>query len=242
MSQDLTLVSQVLPLFFIRAEYSKYNDCSKLQYADFTLVLFYMLVTVGVLVSGIKYAEAIIPLLLVVVYAIQHFYLRTSRQIRHLDIETKAPLYTLLTESAAGLVCIRAFGWQEQIVAEGLATLDHSQKPYYHLFSVQRWLTLVMDLLVLAIALAMLPIAFNIELSTTASGIALSLVSLIQFSDILCQFIRCWTSLETSFGALARLRQLLRTTPQESSAGGDVDPAWPHEGRVIMQNVTSRYE
>lgn len=242
MSQDLTLVSQTLPILFIRAIYCEDTGHCVLNRANSISVLFYVLVTMGVLVSGIDYAGTIIPLLLGFLHAVQHFYLRTSRQIRHLDIERKEPLYTLLTETAAGLAHIRAYGWQEEIVLEGLVVLDDSQKPYYHMFSIQRWLTLVMDLLVLAIAMAILPIAFNIKLSTTASGLALSLVSLIQFSDILCAFIEYWTSLETSFGALARIRQFLRTTPQESSAGGNVDPAWPHEGHLVMRNVTAKYE
>lgn len=242
MSQDLTLVSQTLPIFFIRAIYCKDTVCRLLNHTNPGLVLFYVLVTIGVLVSGVDYAGTIIPLLLAAVHIIQHIYLRTSRQVRHLDIEKKEPLYTLLTETAAGLAHIRAFGWQEDIVQEGLVVLDNSQKPYYHMFSIQRWLILVMDLLVLAIAMAILPIAFNVKLSTTASGLALSLVSLIQFSDILCAFIEYWTSLETSFGALARIRGFLQTTPQEPSTGGNVDPAWPHEGHVVMRNVTAKYE
>lgn len=200
-----------------------------------------MLVSLLIILSGIKYAGAITPFVFTVVYVVQHFYLRSSRQIRLLDIECKAPLYTQFTESAAGLLHIRAFGWEQEVLAQSLELLDISQKPYYYMFVIQRWLEMVMDLLVLALAMFMLPIAFNIELSTTAAGIALSLVTLIQFSEILTLFVRDWTELETSLGAITRLRHLFANTPQEPDINGGVGPYWPQHGHVVMDNVVAKY-
>lgn len=200
-----------------------------------------MLASLVIIVSGIKYAGAIIPFVLAALYMIQCFYLRTSRQIRLLDIESKAPLYTQFTESAAGLLHIRAFGCEQKAFDESLELLDVSQKPYYYMFVVQRWLAMVMDLVVFALAMVMLPIAFNIELSTTAAGLALSLVTLIQFSDILTLFVRDWTKLETSLGAIARLRHLFANTPQEPDIHGGVGPYWPQHGHLVMENVVAKY-
>jgi ABC-type multidrug transport system fused ATPase/permease subunit len=53
------------------------------------------------------------PVLILAVYFLQKFYLRTSRQIRFLDLECKSPLYTHVAETLEGLSTIRAFGWQE---------------------------------------------------------------------------------------------------------------------------------
>ncbi|KAI8290846.1 ABC transporter atnG [Colletotrichum sp. SAR 10_98] len=55
-----------------------------------------------------------LPFIATVVYFLQRFYLQTSRQIRLLGIEAKAPLYTCFSESVTGSVTIRAFGWQTQ--------------------------------------------------------------------------------------------------------------------------------
>lgn len=67
------------------------------------------------------------------IYMIQKFYLRTSRQMRHLDLETKSPLYRLFTETASGIITVRALGWKKDLTKEHLHNLDHSQKPYYML-------------------------------------------------------------------------------------------------------------
>lgn len=57
---------------------------------------------------------------------IQKFYLRTSRQVRLLDLEAKSPLYTHFIESLSRLGTIRVFGWSEDFVDQNLYTLDNS--------------------------------------------------------------------------------------------------------------------
>lgn len=56
---------------------------------------------------------ATIPILVVVGYCVQRVYLRTSRQVRLMDLEAKAPLCTHFLETMAGIVTVRAFGWTE---------------------------------------------------------------------------------------------------------------------------------
>lgn len=72
--------------------------------------------------------------------------------MRHLDLEMKSPLYRHFTETLTGVVTIRAFGWRTQFLPENHKLLDDSQKPYYLLFCIQRWLAVVMDLFVAGIA------------------------------------------------------------------------------------------
>ena len=43
---------------------------------------------------------------------------------------------------------MRAFGFQRALQKQHRAQLDRSQRPFYLLFAVQRWLTLVLDLVV----------------------------------------------------------------------------------------------
>lgn len=84
--------------------------------------------------------------------------LGTSRQMRHLDLEAKSPLYRHFTETGSGVVTIRAFGWEEAFLQENQKLLDYSQKPYYLLFCIQRWLAVVMDLFVAGIAVVLVSI------------------------------------------------------------------------------------
>lgn len=77
-SQDMTLIDRSLPADFLKTT-NNFVQC--LMSAVF----------IGI---GAKYLAPIIPVLGFAVYLIQKFYLRTSRQLRQLDLETKSPLYT----------------------------------------------------------------------------------------------------------------------------------------------------
>lgn len=92
------------------------------------------------------YFVAILPGVFVVLYFLQRYYLRTSRQLRLLDLEAKAPLFSHFMETLSGLITIRAFNWQEAFRERHVELMDKSQKPYYLMFCVQRWLSLVLGL------------------------------------------------------------------------------------------------
>jgi ATP-binding cassette, subfamily C (CFTR/MRP), member 1 len=76
--------------------------------------------------------------------------------MRLLNLEAKSPLYSHFLESLSGLATIRAFGWGENFQVQNHAFLDISQKPYYLLFCIQRWLALILDLLVMVLAVILM--------------------------------------------------------------------------------------
>ncbi|KAI8198964.1 ABC transporter [Colletotrichum sp. SAR 10_65] len=229
-SQDMTLVDQTLPTAFFEVVLD-------------TLVA---IASAALIASGAQYFAAIIPFCVLPLYFLQKFYLKTSRQMRHLDLESKSPLYTHFTETLNGVVTIRAFGWQQEFVKEQLRLLDISQRPYYLLFCIQRWLAIMLDLFVAVIATVL--VAFAVKLTNTTSGgaIGLSMVSLMGLNSSLSRLISSWTNLETSLGAIARLRDFVRDTPQEDSVDTQslppVPQGWPSPGAIDFKSIDARYK
>ncbi|KAF4934491.1 ABC transporter gloK [Colletotrichum fructicola] len=229
-SQDMTLVDQTLPTAFFEVVLD-------------TLVA---IASAALIASGAQYFAAIIPFCVLPLYFLQKFYLKTSRQMRHLELESKSPLYTHFTETLNGVVTIRAFGWQQEFVKEQLRLLDISQRPYYLLFCIQRWLAIMLDLFVAVIATVL--IAFAVKLTNTTSGgaIGLSMVSLMGLNSSLSRLISSWTNLETSLGAIARLRDFVRDTPQEDSVDTEslppVPQGWPSPGAIDFKSIDARYK
>ena len=123
---------------------------------------------------------ATVPLLIAVIWVLQHVYLRTSRQLRLLDLEARSPLYSHFLETLSGLSTIRAFGWEVENKEQNKRLLDFSQRPYYLLYCVQRWLNLVLDLIVAAEAVVVVGLALGLRTSTTAGLLGVSL------NNILC--------------------------------------------------------
>ncbi|RAL04613.1 multidrug resistance protein MDR [Aspergillus ibericus CBS 121593] len=223
-SQDMTLIDRSLPADFLKTS-NNFAQC----------VMSAVFISVGA-----KYMAVLIPLAVFIIYWIQKFYLRTSRQLRHLDLESKSPLYTQFTETLTGLVTIRAFGWQNSFQKEHLELLERSQRPYYVLFVIQRWLLLVLDLFVAGVAVLLVIFAVFIP---GIGPIGVSLISLITFNQQLSELINFWTSMETSIGAVTRIRNFEKV-PTEDLPGENLVPCadWPLEGRIVFQNACIGYD
>ncbi len=100
--------------------------------------LFTSLVQIVLIALASVQALSLIPPLFAVLYMIQRFYLRTSKQLRLLDLETKADLHTRLAETAAGITTIRAHGWAGFAQQRFGESLDRSQEGFYLLYAIQR--------------------------------------------------------------------------------------------------------
>ena len=202
-----------------------------------------VLISLGIIASGVSYTAAIIPGFMVAIYVVVRFYLRTSRQMRYLDLEGKTPLFTHFTETTAGLRHIRSLGRQEDVLRQGLRKLDTAQKPYYYMLCIQRWLTLSLDMLVLAIAVLLEAMALRFVGQTSENGLGLSLLSLVGFALQMQRCFVAWTLLENSLGVVSRLRALVENAPLEAkiSPPYDLPPNWPQHGKIGFKNVTLAY-
>ena len=191
-----------------------------------------------------------IPLTIMVLYFLQRFYLRTSRQLRHLDLEMKAPLYTHFLEMLSGLTTIRAFGWQSRFNDRMCRLLDDSQRPHYLLYCVQRWLSIVLDFIVAIFAVSIIGFATLMPRSQASNDAALgvALVNLLTISSILSYLIHAWTDLETCIGAVVRIRDFEETTPKEQDSTPSnthslrtPPSAWPSKGAIQFTSVSISY-
>lgn len=225
-SQDMTLLSRNLPASFLRTIYTMVSAT----------------VQGGIIFSGATYLAAILPVILFVLYFVQRYYLRTSRQMRHLDLEMKAPLYTFFEETATGLKHIRAYRWEEANIERGLRHLEESQRPFYLMMAIQQWLTLVLGLLNAGLGILLVGLALFVPDSATETSIGLSFMSLLTFGWTLEVAMEAWTALETSSGALARVMAFETETPQEPHhVTSELPHIWPATGAIEMRHVFARY-
>jgi ATP-binding cassette subfamily C (CFTR/MRP) protein 1 len=184
-----------------------------------------------------------IPFVLVAIYFIQAVYLRTSRQIRFMDLEAKAPIYSHFIEVGEGVATIRAFGWQEDAKERNADLLDASQTPYYLMYCIQRWLQLVLDLLVAVMAVVVMALAVSLRSSTSAGLLGVALNNILGFNQSLGRLVREWTNLETSLAAISRVKSFSETTGSERDCGyADARlSSWPSSGSFVLSNVTASY-
>ncbi|KAK2036799.1 ABC transporter [Colletotrichum somersetense] len=224
-SQDMTLIDGELPQALINT----------------SLQTWIGLGTAAVVATSSPYIIIAFPFIVGLLYGIQRFYLRTSRQLRLLDLEAKSPLYTSFIDTIKGLTTFRAFGWTEHAILVNDSLLDASQRPAYLLSMIQRWLTFVLGIVVAVLTVVV--VTLSTQLRSNAGLTGASLVSLMSFSKTLANLVQMYTLLETSIGAVGRLKSFFDNTPRECRPGEDVIPAtsWPEKGRIEINGVSASY-
>ncbi|KAL2419956.1 ABC multidrug transporter B [Exophiala dermatitidis] len=189
-----------------------------------------------------KYLAAVIPAILALGAVVQQLYIRTSRQLRFLDIEAKAPLYTLFIETYNGLASIRAFRLQSQLNDEMAASLDVSQKPFYLLFCIQRYLGLVLNLMVAGLALLLIGVSIATRGHVGTGFLGVALINLMTFGTSLTDFVNVWCTLEINLAAVERVKSFSEQTPQEKTPTPDpLPPNWPENGSVRIEGLSVSY-
>ncbi|RCI10632.1 hypothetical protein L249_4464 [Ophiocordyceps polyrhachis-furcata BCC 54312] len=210
---------------------------------DQTIFQFFSVIASAILVFiGSGYVAAAIPFVFVALAVIQFYYLRTSRQLRLLDIEAKAPLFSQFLETLNGISCVRAYGWSHRYEDRNHEALNASQRPFYLLWCIQRWLTLVLDLLNAAIAILLVGIATNVRGGSSAF-LGVALFNVIALSSSLQTLITEWTQVETALGAIKRIRSYVLTVQDENLPGedGPVPDEWPHQGEITFKDISASY-
>lgn len=198
------------------------------------------------------YALCAVPVLFAVIWVVQHFYLRTSKQLRMHDLEAKAALQTKLAEASAGsaLSTIRAHGWSQIIADKFLEKVDRSQEPIYLLFAVQRWLQVVLNLVVAGLIVVVLGAAVALKQShkVSPSAIGIAFQNATTLGETLTNFIVSWTGLETSLGAIARIAHFEKEMPVETVKYRSRQSTPPERqeghggGAVRVENVWATYQ
>lgn len=187
----------------------------------------------------------ILPPCIFVVYIVQKIYLRTSRRLRILELSSRAGILTSFTETVAGAQTIRAFGWQPPTTQQASRALDSSQRPLYLLLCLQRWLNVVLDLLIAAVAVGIVAIAVQLRGSTTGGEVGVALNVILVASTTLLKLVANWADLEISLGAVMRLRDVERQTPREDERARSTDALpgnWPDQGTIVFSGVTAWYK
>lgn len=106
---------------------------------------------------------------------------------------------------------------------------------------IQEWLNLILDLVVMALAVAVTTLAVRLHSNSGFAGA--SLYSLISFGENLSGIVTFYTQLETSIGAVGRLKVFNETVKPEDKDEEDIIPPeqWPHDGVVELKGVSAGY-
>lgn len=150
----------------------------------------------------------------------------------------------MFLDTINGITTIQAYGWSEAYVKKNYFLLDASQKPYYLLFCVQRWLILVLALIVTGLEVVVIGLAIALKTKVSAGLVGLAAVQITTLTKGLSDLVMQWTEMETSLGAVSRTYKYTHETPQEDHLGERIDnfpENWPSEGSIAFEGISATY-
>lgn len=122
--------------------------------------------------------------------------------------------------------------------------MNNSQRPEFLLLCLQRWLNIFLDLFTAAVATSVIVAAlvFRGHFSGAQVGIALNIM--LVANTTLLKLVESLTALETSLGAISRLKTLEETTPVEDNTAECLEPPenWPSRGSIEFRNISASYQ
>ncbi|GKU21657.1 unnamed protein product [Fusarium langsethiae] len=224
-SQDMNLIDTELPLALINVVYAVFTALGQ----------------AAVLATSSVWLVISYPFLVTLLWFIARFYLRTSRQLRLLDLEAKSPLYAHFLDTTKGIVTLRAFGTLDQNRAKNIQLVDTSQRPAYLLQMVQNWLNLVLGFVVMVLSAVLTTLVVTTRANAGFTGA--SMVTLMGFGTELTFIVLALTQLETSLGAISRCKNFNEDVKTENKEEEDVVPqeSWPDKGLIELNSISASY-
>lgn len=85
-------------------------------------------------------------------------------------------------------------------------------------------------------------LAIFVSKKTSSGALGVALVNLLSFNATLASLITNWTQLETSLGAIVRVKQFVTDLQLQPARNEIACPeGWPWEGRVEFRKVSASY-
>ncbi|CAH1800691.1 unnamed protein product [Owenia fusiformis] len=199
----------------------------------------------GIVVNGITtpfFLLAVLPLC-ICYFAIQRFYISSSRELQRLDSVSRSPVFAQFSETLGGLPTIRAYRAQERFKDKNLGSIDSNNTAFLYLHTSNVWMGVRLDYLGAAIVFiaAISSVATGVSGAAGPGLVGLAIAYALNVSSYLNWLMRNVSEGEMHFNAVERVTHYTNV-PQEQYAGAEEpSDSWPDQGLIELRNVALRY-
>jgi len=191
------------------------------------------------------YFIALAAVMLLIYYKFTSYFRYASREIQRLEAITRSPIFSLLTETQAGVSTIRGYGISPLIVHIAEKSCDVNTGVYYIMVQCTAWLQIRLDLLALGILLGVMVLPTCIPDLIDPGYVGLAMVYAFELNQLMKHGARMSAEVEQKFNAVDRIVDYTDNIEPEAAWSNDSDNllpvVWPSAGTVSFKNVTMRY-
>ncbi|XP_052898369.1 multidrug resistance-associated protein 1 isoform X1 [Anopheles moucheti] len=197
---------------------------------------------VVICISTPVFAAVIIPIG-ILYYAVQRFYVATSRQLKRLESVSRSPIYSHFGETIQGVQTIRAYSVQDRFITESDEKVDSNQLCYCPSIIANRWLAVRLEMVGNLIILFAALFAVLGRETMNAGLVGLSVSYALQITQTLNWLVRMTSDVETNIVAVERIKEY-GETKQEAAwelPNSTLPRDWPEQGMVEFRDFQVRY-
>ncbi|KAK7691491.1 hypothetical protein QCA50_004890 [Cerrena zonata] len=170
------------------------------------------------------------------------YYRRTSVETKRIDSLMRSALYASYSEALTGLSTIRGYGEQDRFVGRANQGLDMENRAYYMTISIQRWLSVRLDVLgnILILGIALFAAGFRKTVDPSKIGVVLSYT--LSITQTFSELVSAYAQNEQNFNAVERVLHYTELPSEgETSTPNDPPPSWPDHGSIEFEDVKLSY-
>ncbi|GAA5816352.1 hypothetical protein MFLAVUS_009880 [Mucor flavus] len=234
---DITPVSQIMSRF---SKDMETVDSSIGWHVNFLLQtvfgVFGVVFTIGMILPEFFAASLVAALLYLYIGLI---YIRASRELKRLNAESRPPIFHLYTDTLAGLATIRAYGEEWTMMKKMFVRLDDNMRPFYTLWTTNRWLFVRVELLGTFLSL-FISVTLIQKIKTVDAGLAgIALTFSTSLLEYVYWLMRQSTTVDMHFEAVERINEYM-DMPQEPPSiveGSRPPAAWPTTAAIQVRDL-----
>ncbi|KAF9364856.1 hypothetical protein BGX34_000147 [Mortierella sp. NVP85] len=231
-SKDMANCDELLPYTFF--------DATQIVFMLFGAVIVVCIVNPWVVIS--------IPFLFGGFILLRTIYIRTSRQVKRIDSQTRSPIYSQLSETLDGLTSVRAFDVGNRFMGRFIDAQEANGRAFFSYLICARWLGFRLDALS-ALFLGVTAVAcVAVRDSQEGAKVGLALSYVTQLSGELQWAVRQSVEAAIQMVSVERMMEYAQVKPEESQRrqfnpdGSSVVPnGWPAEAKVTFTDMSLTY-
>eukprot|EP01090_Pellita_catalonica_P003045 TRINITY_DN12673_c0_g1_i1.p1 TRINITY_DN12673_c0_g1~~TRINITY_DN12673_c0_g1_i1.p1 ORF type:complete len:852 (+),score=181.61 TRINITY_DN12673_c0_g1_i1:353-2557(+) len=175
-------------------------------------------------------------------YAVQQYYITSSRELKRLDSISRSPIYANFSETLNGVTTIRAFDDAPRFVVSNEQKVDRNMRAHWSSVVANRWLGVRLEFIGSCIV-GLAALFAVLERDNIDPGMAgLSITYSLSITGILNWLVRQVAELETHLVSVERVMQYVDVEQEPPAILPHRPPRdWPSKGNVKIENLKFRY-